>query len=273
MQEWIKLHQDSVKHKTCGPELFTLPRAAYDDERVWNQVYVALHESVTTGPMIMIVHRFVQHVRPEFLWTIEHRAFIERVATDGLRRNPPHLIPHYVVREAAKLFKLLAMASSTPHLAEWATEWIQQQSLTDDVDTHASVLVQESHTRFLSDHPIPGAMRRVCSVVACTHYSKWKRTYDAMRLFAQRHDGWDDDDRRALFERFVHAAGSDELPHPWLLAAASLYPTDSSTQPRSTPALRLALRRVQTTVPGWCDAWYVRRLAHLSPYSPTNPSS
>lgn len=263
MHAWIQLHKDSVHNKTCGPELYTLPRAAYDDERVWNQVYVALHESVTTGPMITMVHRFVRHVRPEFLWTIEHRAFIERVATDGLQRNPLHLIPHFMIREAAKLFQVVARAVPSPHLEEWTKEWIQHQSLTVDVDTHASVLVQEAHARFLAPIPVPRAMHRVCSVVACTHYSKWKQTYEAMRMFAAAYDGWDDDDRRALFERFVHAAGADAFPHPWLLAAASLYPTESSTQPRSTPALRAALRRVQTV--GWCDAWYVRRLAHLSP--------
>lgn len=272
MQEWIRLHRLSVQDKTCGTELYTLPRAAYDDERVWNQAYVAFHDSVTTGPMIAMVHRFAQHVRPEFLWTIEIRAFIQRVATDGLSRNPPHLIPHYVVREAARLFRLVATSVPSAHLTEWASNWIQRQTLVDDVDTYASVLVQESHARFLARTPVPRSMRRVCSVVGATHYVKWKRTYEAMRLFALRFDEWDDEDRMALFERFVHAAGADELPHPWLLAAASLYPTESAAQPRSTPALRFALRRVQTSV-GWCDAWYVRRLAHLSPYASTIPPS
>lgn len=265
MDAWIRGYEHAVRAGVVGPKLWELPPAAYDDEREWNRAYVALHDLPTAGPLVHLVHRFARALRPEWL-SLEHRAFAERVAIDGLERNPPRLNPHHEVMAAARLFETLAWIRRDQKLAAYAEMFCTEKPLEDDADAYAAVVLHRAFAG-MTGRTAPGAVARLAAAVGATRFSNWRRTHEALRVFAQRFDKWAPEERRAIFDRFVHAAGVADDPHPWLEAAASLYASGPGA--KSTPALRAALRRVESHpfTGGLCDPWYVRRLNSFSPFT------
>lgn len=267
MDDWIRGYKIAVREGVVVSKLEALPSVSYEDERVWNKVYVEMHDSLTAGPLIGLVIRFVRHMRPDHL-SLEHRAFIERVAIDGLERNPPRLIHHRWIAKAADLYESLVWIRRDTKLAPYAEMFCSEKSLETDVDAYASVVLHRVHT-LMTKKTVPGTIERLTRVIGNTKYSNWMKTYDALLSFSRKFNGWTDEERHLLFERFVHAAGVAEDPHPWLIAAATLYSHSTAPDPTSTPALRSALRRVQSDSPLFrlCDPWYVSRLSNLSPYT------
>lgn len=261
MQAWIKLHTECVLADACTAELYKIPQARYDDEVEWNRAYVSLHDSVTTGPMIGVVLRFAQHVRPE-CFTLEHRAFIFRVATDGIHRNPANLIPHSMIRESAKLFETLVRIKPEPKLAAWAAAYCLDPPTDGDVETSVAVVMNRVHLK-VSGRTVPNAVADVVSVVSRTQYGHWRRTYAELKAFA---DGFgthfSHEERLLVFERLVYAASAAGDPNPWLISAAVLFPEKNPGDPKSSVSLRIAMRRVKAVVP-LCDPWYVRRLREI----------
>lgn len=257
---WLEMHARDIQQKSCSAELYVLPDGAYKDEKAWNEAYVALHRSLTTGPMVQLIDRFVRNLPPALL-SVEHLAFIERVCIDGLERNPPHLVPHYTKREAARMYETLAKIRGDHKLSAYAAMYVQRvdRHIPDDTEMYANLVLQRTFMS-MEGRCIPHALIRTTSTIGATRYRDWVHAYEALRQFAMRvRNEWTADERRAAFERLVYAASASDHPKKWLEVAAGLYVNIPEVKPPYSPILRDALLKCKTGYP-LCDPWYVRYL-------------
>lgn len=257
---WLAMHALDVGQKSCSAELYILPENGYKDEKEWNETYVALHHSLTTGPMVQLIDRFARNIPPH-LFSPEHLAFVERVCIDGLERNPPHLVPHYTKREAARTYELLSKIRGDHKLSAYAAMYVQRvdRYVPDDTEMYANLVLQRTFMT-IEGRCIPNALVRTTTTIGSTRYRDWVHAYEALRQFAMRvKNEWTPEERKAAFERLVYAASISDHPKKWLEVAAGLYVGLSDARPPYTPMLHDALLRCKTGYP-LCDPWYVRYL-------------
>jgi hypothetical protein len=261
LSKWLLLHESDVRNKSCSAELYALPSdfSIYKDENAWNQVYVSLYKSVTTGPMIQIVDRFIRNIPPSF-FSNEHFAFVERVCVDGLERNPPNFVPHFTKIEAARAYEKLAILRADHKLSAYAAMYVGKSKLAgneDDIELCASLTMQRAFM-YMEQRCVVGALIHATQRMSSSRYSDWRHSYSLLHSYAMRiKNEWSEEERSTAFERLIYAATVSDHPMKWMEAAANLY-VNRKERPPSSVVLKNAVARCKSSY--GCDPWYVRFL-------------